>query len=81
MAPTVAQLRAMSEDDIVRAHDETTSRMATSSSFYLDELRRRDAQRVEAASYTLARRAYLLAWVNGVNAAVAAAAAVIALAH
>jgi len=71
----------MSDEDIIRAHDDTTFNMGTSSSFFLDELRRRDAQRAEAASYALARRVYLLAWVNGVFAAVAAVAAIIALAH
>lgn len=71
----------MSDEDIVRTHDDTTSNMGTSSGFFLDELRRRDAQRAEAASYALARRVYLLAWVNGVFAAVAAIVAIIALAH
>jgi hypothetical protein len=57
-----------------------------SSSFYLDELRRRDAERAEAASYklateshNLAQRVYWLTIVNGVFAAVAAIAAVIAI--
>lgn len=94
MAPTVAALRAMSDEDIVRAHDETTSNMGTSSSFFLDELRRRDAVRAEAASYALAteshnlaRRTYWLAVASFLVAGVAAAAAVaaifvsIALAH
>ena len=71
----------MSDEEVIRAHDESTWNMGTSSSFYLDELRRRDAVRAEAASYTLARRAYVLAWVNGVFACVAPTAAVIALAH
>jgi hypothetical protein len=47
--------------------------------FYLDELRRREAARAEAASYMLAKRVYVLTWVNGIFAALAAGAAVLAL--
>lgn len=86
MAPKVADLRAMTDDEIVKAHDETTQNMGTSSSFFLDELRRREAVRAEAASYNLAEASHKLSkrvlWltvVNAVFAAVAAIAAVVAI--
>jgi hypothetical protein len=60
--------------------------MGTSSSFYLDESRRRNAERAEAASYklateshNLAQRTYWLAVDSFVVADVAAAAAVVAI--
>jgi hypothetical protein len=88
MAWTVAALREATDNELIAAHDQDTRNMGVTASYYLDELRRRDArraelatQRFELASYTLARRAYVLAWVTGVFAAVAAVAAVIALAH
>ena len=74
----IADLRAMSEAELIAAHD-AKSNVAEGSSFYLDELRRREAQRAENASYALARRVYVLTWVNGIGAAVAAVAAVLAL--
>jgi hypothetical protein len=86
MAPTVQQLRAMTDDEVIKAHDDTTSGMGVSSSFYLDELRRRDAVRAEAASYKLATESQKLAervmWltiVNAVFAALAVAVAIVAL--
>jgi hypothetical protein len=68
----------MTNEQVIAAHDALGGR-DVSSSFYLDELRRRDAERAETASYTLSRRVYVLTWVNGVFAAVAAGAAVLAL--
>jgi hypothetical protein len=85
-APTVATLRAMTDEEIIRVHDETMQNTGVNSSFYLDELRRRDAVRAEAASqelatqsHNLAKRTYLLAMASFVVAAVAAAAAVAAI--
>jgi hypothetical protein len=74
----------MSDDDVIREHDTQTQGMATSSSFYLDELRRRDAAKAEAASYklavesqNLATRAYRFTVANFVLAGVAVAVAVV----
>jgi hypothetical protein len=50
MAPKVADLRGMSDEEVIRWHDDL-SNQGTSSSFYLDELRRREAERAEAAAY------------------------------
>lgn len=85
MVTTVAHLRAMSDDEVIREHDAQDNR-GVSSTFYLDELRRREAVRAEAASYNLAaeshnlaRRAYWLALASFIVAGVAAAAAVAAI--
>jgi hypothetical protein len=85
MVTTVANLRAMSDEQVIAAHDALGGR-DVSSSFYLDELRRREAARAETASYTLAaeshnlaRRTYWLALASFVVAGVAAAAAVAAI--
>jgi hypothetical protein len=68
MVTTVANVRAMSDEEVIREHDAQGNNKGVSSSFYLDELRRREAERAEAASYALAaeshnlaRRAYWLA--------------------
>lgn len=86
MVTTVANLRAMSDEEVIREHDAQGNNKGVSSSFYLDELRRREAERAEAASYALAaeshnlaRRAYWLAVASFVVAGVAAAAAVAAI--
>ena len=61
MASGIEQLRAMTEEELIRAHDDTNQNRAVSSSYYLDELRRREAQRAEAASYNLATESHNLA--------------------
>jgi hypothetical protein len=84
MAPKVADLRMMSDDEIIRAHDDTTSTMGTGSTFFLDELRRRDAVRAEEASYTLAAESHALArrvyWLTVASFVVATVAAIAAVA-
>ena len=50
----------MSEEQVIAAHDEFDNR-GVSSSFYFDELRRREAVRAEAAAYELARSSHELA--------------------
>jgi hypothetical protein len=45
MAHTLAQLRALSDEEIVRLYDEFADRTGVGLNFYRDELVRRDAQR------------------------------------
>jgi hypothetical protein len=62
MAPKIAELREMSDDDVIRTHDsEVAGNRGVDSSFYLDEQRRRQAQRAEEAAYELARSSHELA--------------------
>lgn len=52
----------MSEDDVIRAHNsEIGGNRGVNASFYLNELRRREAARAEAAAYELARSSHELA--------------------
>ncbi|HTZ13951.1 MAG TPA: hypothetical protein VMC78_10085 [Mycobacterium sp.] len=85
MPPQVAAIRAMTDEHVVAAHDAKWN-VGEGGSFWLDELRRREAVRAEAASYALAteshnlaRRAYWLALASFIVAGVAAAAAVAAI--
>jgi hypothetical protein len=58
-AYTVQVLREMSDDAVIAAHDEQGS--GVNASYFLDELRRREAKRAEDASYELARSSHALA--------------------
>jgi hypothetical protein len=78
-AKTIAELRAMSDAELVRQHDLMVTEIARPGSrhvvelgYYLDELRRRDAARDSAAAIRLAK------WSLGV-AVVAALAALLAV--
>jgi hypothetical protein len=79
MAYTIARLRACSDDELIAAHDSMVPNVSVGISYFLEELRRRDADRAEAAAYELGRRAYWLSIINGVLAMVSAAAAVTAI--
>jgi hypothetical protein len=70
----------MTDEEIVKAHDDVNSGRALPSTYFIDELRRREAERAEAASYklatesqNLAKRMYSLALANMVVAVVAVA--------
>lgn len=68
MTITVAELRGMSEDEVIKAHDGHARGPDINAAYFLDELRRRAAERAERAAYELAKsshdvatRAYQLA--------------------
>jgi hypothetical protein len=76
----------MSEAEIHKAHDETNDNRALPSTYYLDELRRREQAQAEAAAYELAtesqklaKQTYRLTVVSAVVAVAAIAVAVIAI--
>jgi hypothetical protein len=50
----------MSDEEIIEAHDAKWN-VSEGGNFYLDELRRREAVRAEAAAYELARSSHELA--------------------
>lgn len=79
MAPTFTVLEQMTDDQIRELYDRTAETTVVGLSFYLDELRRRDTERVIRASNNLARKAFWLGVINGVFALVASIAAIIAL--
>ncbi len=71
MAPTLARLREMSDDEVVKAYDQATTTAVVGASFFLDELRRRELDRATAAALEEARQARRLAAWNMVVAIVA----------
>ena len=60
MPPKVAYVRGLSDEEVVAKHDEKWN-VSEGGSFWLDELRRREAERAEAAAYELARSSHELA--------------------
>lgn len=79
MAPTLKQLRKMSDEEIEQAHDSLSERTILGVSYFLDELSRRAFERASAAALEEARAARKLAIVNGVVAVVAVVVAVAAI--
>lgn len=86
MPSGIEHLRAMTEEELIAAHDNINSNRALPSSYFLDELRRREAERAELASYklaaeshNLARRVFWLTVVSTVFAGFATIVAIIAL--
>lgn len=73
----------MTEEELIKAHDDINSNRTLPSSYFLDELRRREAKRAEDASYKLATESNNLArrvlWLTVANTVFAAAAAVVAI--
>jgi len=61
MAASYAQLREMADDEIVLLYDETAINTSPGLSFYLDELRRRAADREAEVTRCLARESQRLA--------------------
>jgi hypothetical protein len=45
MSETLAELRSLSDDDLIRRHDELAKRTAVGTNHYLQELSRRDQDR------------------------------------
>jgi hypothetical protein len=55
MAETLADLRGMSEDELIAKHDEMARTMTTGLYFYVDELARRETARQTQAIVSLTR--------------------------
>jgi len=77
MAPKLNRLRQLTDKQIVEAHDGLAPTTSVGVNYYLDELTRREFARTSEAALTEARSARRLA---GVNAFVAGAAVIIAVA-
>lgn len=76
---TIEALRALSDEQLIREHDETAVSTSVGVVFYLEELERRSRERVTDTSNRLARQCYLLSVVTTILAIVATVVAVIAL--
>lgn len=54
MAYTLEQLRALSDDELVRQHDEIAPMVSMGTQYFVDELRRREYERAAAKADELA---------------------------
>lgn len=64
MAESLAQLRGMSEDELIAAHDQMIRNSAGGSSWYLNELERRDDRRKTRTMLVLTWAIAVLTLVN-----------------
>jgi hypothetical protein len=77
MSEKIAELRALTDDEVIQRHDAHAVSTVAGVAFYLDELRRREQVRAIEASNRLARRAFWLGVTNTVLALAAVIATVI----
>lgn len=77
MGPSYAELREMSDDDLVRYYDAKAENLDPGGNFYLDEIKRRAAERAADAAIQEARAARRLATWSAVLAFVAVVVAVL----
>ena len=79
MSYSIEALRALSDEQLIREHDELAVFTSVGVDFYMEELDRRSRERSTEASNRLARQGYRLTVVATILAVVAVAVAVIAL--
>jgi hypothetical protein len=60
MAETIAELRAMSDEDLIRRHDQHAPAVVVATGHYLDDLRRRETARSEVRMIALTDEAVTL---------------------
>lgn len=79
MSYSIAQMRAMTDEQLIAEHDEHARNTVVATGYYLEELQRREQTRAIEASERLARVAVRLSWASAVLSGVAVVVAVIAL--
>lgn len=77
MAPKLAHLRSMTDEQIVEQYDQAAPTTVIGTGFYLDELSRREFQRASAAALAEAASARRLTIANALVAVVAVVIAVL----
>lgn len=75
MSHTVADLRALSDEDLITFHDQAAVNASGGVAYYLDELKRRDQARAIESSHRLAVASFALTAVNALLAMAAVAVA------
>jgi signal transduction histidine kinase len=60
VAETIAELRRLSDEEIIRRHDDKAIHTVVGTQHYLDELARRDAERQGRRMEALTRSMYVL---------------------
>jgi hypothetical protein len=63
MAKKIEELRKMSMDELIRAHDSHAQNTVVGTQFYLDEIVRREAEAQTQAMIGLTKRLEILTWV------------------
>lgn len=77
MAPRLSALRTMTDEQLIEAHDSMAPHTSIGIAYYLDELRRREANSSANAALTEAANARRLAIINAIVAVIALIAAVV----
>lgn len=62
MSETIAQLRAMTDEDLIERHDHLAQTTTVGTGHYLDEIRRRDAARNEQRLIAATNQMRILTW-------------------
>jgi hypothetical protein len=68
---SIADLRAMSDEQLIGEHDEVARTTSMGTAYFVDELERRSRERSTAASNRLARASFILSIVSTLIAVVA----------
>ncbi len=83
VAETLAELRQLPEDEIVRRHDAIAANTGVGTNHYLQEIARRDAalqgDRIEKLTATMARLTWVITILTAINVVAALAAVWLAL--
>lgn len=79
MSRSIAALRTMSDDELIREHDEMATHTAVGTQYYVDELHRRALERSGLEDRRLARIAVWLSVANLLAAAAAVGVSIVAL--
>lgn len=71
MIRTIKELRAVSDEELIKEHDKKAENTSIGTQYYIDELDRRSRDRSQNASYNLssstqrlARRTYWQSWIS-----------------
>jgi CHASE3 domain sensor protein len=79
MSFSIAQLRAMSDAELIATHDALARNTSVGINYYLDEIERRERERAAKESQKLARAAFVVSIVGTILSVIATVAAVVAL--
>ena len=79
MGLTIAQLHALTDEQVVQQHDETAVHMSPGTDYWMMELERRSRERATEAGENYARLSFRLSVVTVVASALALVVAIVAL--
>lgn len=79
MSMSIADLQAISDEQLIEFHDQIAVNTYVGVQYYLDEIRRRQSDKAEQVALELARRAYWMTVASTVLAVLSVIIAVVAL--